>query len=73
MQSLLTNACASSTFSAHVAFLKYIIICRMHAVPYIYQSWETFCQELAIEDPYQASIRGMRLRLVELQAEDGQA
>ena len=28
---------------------------------------------LAAESPYKASIRGMRLRLVELQAEDGQA
>ena len=31
-----------------------------------------FRQELAAEDPYQASIRGMRLRLVELQAKDSQ-
>ena len=31
-----------------------------------------FCQELAVEGPYQASIGGMRLRLVELQAENGQ-
>ena len=31
-----------------------------------------FRQELAAEGPYKASIRGIRLRLVELQAEDGQ-
>ena len=32
-----------------------------------------FRQELAAKDPYQASIRGMRLRLVGLQAEEGHA
>ena len=32
-----------------------------------------FCQELEAEDPYQTSIGGIRLRLVELQAENGQA
>ena len=32
-----------------------------------------FRQELAAKSPYQASIEGMRLRLVELQAKDDQA
>ena len=32
-----------------------------------------FCQDLAAESLYQASIGGMRLRLVELQAENDQA
>ena len=30
-----------------------------------------FRQELAAESPYKASIRGMRLSIVELQAKDG--
>ena len=45
----------------------------MRALPDLCQSWEMFCQELAAESPYQTSIGGMRLRLVELKAEDGQA
>ena len=72
MQSSLTNARASSTFPAHVASLKHVIICGTHALPDLYQSWKTFRQELAAEGLYKASIGGMRLRLVELQAEDGQ-
>ena len=73
LQSSLTNAHASSTPPAHVASLKHVIICGTHALPDLCQSWETFRQELAAEGPYKASIGGMRLRLVELQAEDGQA
>ena len=45
----------------------------MHTLPDLCQSWEMFHQELAAEGSYQVSIRGMRLRLVELQAENGQA
>ena len=71
-QSLLTNAHASSTLPAHVASLKQIIICGTHVLLDLCQSQETFRQELAAESPYQASIGSMRLRLVELQAEDGQ-
>ena len=63
----------SSTPPAHVASLKHIFICGTHALPDLCQSWEAFHQELAAEGPYKASIGGMRLRLVELQAEDGQA
>ena len=73
LQSSLTNARASSTPPAHVASLKHVIICGTHALPDLCQSWETFRQELAAERPYKASIGGIRLRLVELQAEDGQA
>ena len=73
LQSLLTNARASSTPPTHVTSLKHVIICRTHTFPDLCQSWETFHQELVVESPYQASIGGMRLRLVELQAEDGQA
>ena len=72
LQSLLTNARVFSTPSTHVASLKYVIICETHALPDLCQSWEMFCQELAAKSPYEASIGGMRLRLVELQAEDGQ-
>ena len=73
LQSSLTNARASSTPLAHVASLKHIIIYRTYAFPALCQSWETLRQELAAEGPYKASIGGMRLRLVELQAEDNQA
>ena len=72
LQSLLPNARLSSTPLAHVASLKHVIICGMHTFSNLYQSWETFRQELAAGGLYQPSIRGMRLRLVELQAEDGQ-
>ena len=44
----------------------------MHALPDLCQSWESFSQELAAKNSYKASIGGIRLRLVELQAEDGQ-
>ena len=73
LQSSLTNARASSTPPAYVASLKHVIICGTHALPELCQFWETFRQELAAEGVYEASIGGMRLRLVELQAEDGQA
>ena len=71
LQSLLTNARTFSTPPAHVASLKHIIICKMHALPDLCQSSETFRLELVAEYPYQTSIRGMRLKLMELQAEDG--
>ena len=45
----------------------------MYTLPDLYLSWKTFHQELVAEGSYQASIRGMKLRPVELQAEDGQA
>ena len=73
LQSSLTNARTSSTPPAYVASLKHIIFCGTHASSDLCQSRKTFRQELAVEGPYKASIRGMRLRLVELQAEDGQA
>ena len=70
LQFLLTNAHASSTLLTYVASLKHVIICGTQAVPDLCQFWETFYQELPMKSPYQASIRGIRLRLVELQAED---
>ena len=45
----------------------------MHVLPQIRQFWDSFQAELADEDPYKASIGGMRLRLQELQEEDAQA
>ena len=69
---MLTNARAFSTFSAHIASLKYISIYEKHALPDFFQSWKTFCQGLAAEGPYQANIEGIRLRLVKLQVEDSQ-
>ena len=38
LQSLLTNARASSTPSTYVAFLKHVIICGTHALPNLCQS-----------------------------------
>ena len=73
LQSLLTNACASSTLPSHVASLKHVIIGGTHALTDLCQSWKTFCQKLAAEGPYKASIRSIGLRLMELQAENGQA
>ena len=71
LQSLLANTYKSNTFPTYVASLKHIIICRTHALLDLCQSWKTFCQELVAENPYQASIKGIRLRLVELQVENG--
>ena len=45
----------------------------MYALPNLCQSCKMFRQELAAEGPYQASIGSMKLRLVELRAEDSQA
>ena len=39
-------------------------------LPHLRQFWETFRTELADEEPYKASIGGMRLRLAELQESD---
>ena len=38
LQSLLTNARASSISPAHIASLKHVIICRTHALPDLCQS-----------------------------------
>ena len=72
LQSLLTNAYVSNTSPTHIKSLKYNIIYRTYALPKLCQSQKTFYQKLAVEGSYQASIKGMRLRLVELQAENGQ-
>ena len=72
LHSSLTNVCASSTPPTYVASLKHVIICGTHALPNLCQSWKMFRQELAAEGSYQASMRGMGLRLVELQVEDNQ-
>ena len=60
----------SSIFFAYVTSLKYVIIYKMHDLLVLYQFLKTFYQELAVKSPYQASIGGMRPRLVELQAEE---
>ena len=73
MQSSLTNAHTSITPSAHIASLKKVIIYQMHTLSNLYYSYKTFRQELAAKSPYQASIRDIKLRLVELKAEDSQA
>ena len=53
--------------------MKHVIICKTHALLDLYQSLETFRQELAAEGSYKTSIKEMRLRLVELQTKNGQA
>ena len=53
--------------------LKYVIIYRIQTFSDLCQSWKMFRQKLAAEGSYQASIGGMRLKLVELQVEDDQA
>ena len=63
----------SSTLPVHVISLKYVIIFKTYTLLNLCQSWETFYQELAAERPYKASIRGIKLKLVELQAENSQA
>ena len=73
LQSSLTNARVSSTPPSHIASLKHVIICETHTFPDLCQSWVTFYLELAAKSPYQVSIGGIRLRLVELQVENGQA
>ena len=42
-------------------------------LPQLRQFWDTFRTELADENPYKASIGGMRLKLSELQESDEKA
>ena len=62
----------SSTSPTHIASLKHVIIYETNALSDLCQSWKTFRQKIATEVPYQASIGGIRLKLVELEIEDDQ-
>ena len=53
--------------------LHRVLICGTYVLPQFRQFWETFQIELAAEEPYKASIGGMRLRLAELQESDAEA
>ena len=53
--------------------LHRVLICGTYVLPQLRQFWETFQTELAAEEPYKASIGGMRLRLAELQESDAEA
>lgn len=50
---------ASSTLSP----LPQILVCGTLVMPQPYQFWDMFRSELADEEPYKASISGIRLRL----------
>ena len=74
LQSSLTNASLSGLSLAspesRLSPLHQVLICGTHVLPQLCRYWETLRGELADEQPYRASIGGMRLRLPELQAED---
>ena len=74
LQSSLTNASLSSlSTSVELSPLHRVLICGTHVLPQLYQFWDTFRAELADENPYKASIGGMRLRLSELQESNPEA
>ncbi len=53
--------------------LHQVLICRIVVLSQLYQFWDTIQSELADESPHTASIRGMRMRLPELQDDDKEA
>ena len=62
------------TKAANLLPLHHLLICGTYIIPRLCQFWEKLCGELASEGAYQqASIRSLRLRLPELQAEDQEA
>ena len=74
LQNSLTNASlASLSLSSRPSHLHQVLICGTYVLPQLRHFWDGLRRELASEDPYKASIGGMRLRLHELQAEDKQA
>ena len=71
LQNSLTSAnLASLSAPSH---LHQVLICGTYVLPQLRHFWDGLQRELASENPYTASIIGMRLRLHELQAEDEQA
>lgn len=85
LQSSLTNVSLSGliahsnssglSFSSPTSLtpLHQVFICGTHVLPQLRQFWATLHGELAYEEPYQVSIGSIKLRLLELQAEDKQA
>ncbi len=76
LQSLLTNtsleglSLSGHTAGTNLSPLHQVLICGTYVLPRLCQFWKELCGELASEGAYQASVRGIRLRLPELQAED---
>ena len=76
LQTSLTNASLSGlslNSATDLSPLHRVLICGTHVLPQLRQFWDTFRTELADENPYKASIGGMRLRLSELQESDPEA
>ena len=76
LQTSLTNASLSGlslNSAIDLSPLHQVLICGTHVLPQLRQFWDTFQIELANENPYKASIGGMRLRLSELQESDEEA
>ena len=77
LQSSLTRASLSGLSlgfgSDDLSPLHRVLICGTHVLPQLRHFWDTFRTELADENPYTASIGGMRLRLAELQESDDEA
>ncbi len=53
-----------------LSLLHQVLICGTVVLPQLCQFWNTLWSELAAKGPYTASIRGMRIRLPELQDDD---
>ena len=53
--------------------LYQILICRTTVLPQLHRFWDSLRSEIARDSPYVANIRGMRLRLPELQDNDKEA
>ncbi len=76
LQSLLTRANIAGlnllglALVANFSLLHQVLICGTYVLPQLYQFWAQLQSKLAHKRPYQASIRNLRLRLLELQAED---
>ena len=71
LQNSLTSAnLASLSAPSH---LHQVLICVTYVLSQLRYFWDGLRKELASENPYTASIGGMRLRLYELHAEDKQA
>ncbi len=65
---------SSETLTASLSPLHQVLICETHVLPRLCQFSNEVRSKLASKGPYQqASIRGLRLRLPELQAEDQEA
>ena len=76
LQTLLTNASLSGlslNSATDLSPLHRVLICGTHVLPQLRQFWDTFRTELDDENPYKASIGGMRLRLSELQESNPEA